>query len=381
MKRVHLQHEVETVLDRTVAIANERIKSGKLSYSDGAANEVALFSIIEAACADEGFVSDSVELVSGHKFPDVVFRDAQIGVEIKGHRHGDRILGNSIMGSTPSIDHPVAIYLLAWNNAQKQVVWKDYFACVVGAEVTHSPRFVLDPNCTPEESLFGEGEDQIGNATDICLGKDGFKSDVILAKMRAKALADGNIPWWISSDAEELNRSSDDGQRQLAIVKYSRLDASKERPALLKTLLVGFPEILSRSQTKFDDALVWSLLRKSVLITRDAFTAGGRRDVLIPAICERASLTVPQVFVRSKSIFASSAEVNLADISEIWQSPKLVRRTMLAELQNKFVHSGVGAYASLVLHERCGCSKITEEDFAEKISEWMLEGFDPKSVR
>jgi hypothetical protein len=381
IKRVTTINEVEAVLERTVAIANNFIASGALVYLDSATNEEALFCIIEMACIDEGFSSESVELISGHKFPDVVFRDAQIGVEIKGHRQGGRILGNSIMGSTPSLDNPIAIYLLAWNDAEKLVVWRDYFSCVVGAEVTHSPRFVLNPNCKVDESLFGDDDGQIGNASEICLGADGFKSEVILSKMRAKALAEGNIPWWISGDADDLKQSSDDAQRQLAIVKYSRLDASKERPALLKTLLIGFPEILGRSQIKYDDALVWSLLRKSVLITRDAFTAGGQQNVLISAICGQSPLTVPQVFIRAKSILESPANVMGSDISEIWQSSIVGNEEFLSELRNKYQSSGISAYASLVLHKQCSCSSTAAEDFAKSISEWILEGFDPKSIR
>ena len=78
-----------------------------------------------------------------------------------------------------------------------------------------------------------------------------------------------------------------------------------------------------------------------------------------------------------QALFLTTGQLFEFSIQEGFYNPT----QMVTELQNKFVHSGVGAYASLVLHERCGCSKITEEDFAEKISEWMLEGFDPKSVR
>ena len=94
--------DVERILSRTVSIANSAITNGSLAYLDGSSNEKSLFSLIQYVCELEGFKRDTAELVSDHKFPDVVFEQAQIGVEIKGHKQGDRILGNSIMGSTPS---------------------------------------------------------------------------------------------------------------------------------------------------------------------------------------------------------------------------------------------------------------------------------------
>ena len=200
MKFATTQTDVEKILSAAAELSRRLMESGDLVYRDGTKNEKALYEVIRSACNVEGFNPDSAELVGGHKFPDVVFADARIGVEIKGHVKGDRILGNSIMGSTPSLKNPLAIYLFSWNASENDVIWRDYFESVVGAEVTHSPRFVLNPKCEPEQSLFGEGSNQIGKASDICLGENGIQSEIILARMRANALAAGNIPWWISAE-------------------------------------------------------------------------------------------------------------------------------------------------------------------------------------
>lgn len=381
MRHVNTKEDVELILETTSEIANERISSGLLPYIDGASNEIELFSIIREACAINGFSDSSLELISGHKFPDVIFRNAQIGIEIKGHKNGDRILGNSIMGSTPSLNNPVAIYLLAWNDSEKTVIWRDYFQCVIGAEVTHSPRFVLKPKCEVEESLFGTGEHQIGEAQDICLGENGFKSDVILARMRARALAEGNIPWWINPQTDDEMYAADQAQQELSIVKYSALDANAARKSFLKTLLIGFPELFSRSQTKYDAALVWGLVRKSVLISRDAFTAGGKIETSIPSICSLAPLKLPKIFDRAKSLFDSNAIVSRHDLEDIWQERTPTKRKMLLALRNRITESGISEYRDLVLHHNCVCSRITNEQFAQKMTEWLLEDFDPSSIR
>jgi hypothetical protein len=380
MKIAISQTDVEKILSRAAELSIEKIKNGELKYLDGTKNEKALYEMIRSACKAEGFNPDSAELIGGHKFPDVIFADARIGVEIKGHFKGDRILGNSIMGSTPSLKNPLAIYLFSWNASDGDVIWRDYFESVVGAEVTHSPRFVLNPKCEPEQSLFGEGPNQIGKASEVCLGENGIQSEIILARMRANALAAGNIPWWISAGPE--NQPHLQPQGQLAIVRYSNLDTKSDgaRMSFLKTVLIGFPEILGRSGKKYDDALVWGIVKKGVLISRDAFTAGGRVTELIPEICSNESISVPQVLSRSKKILQSSSRIELSEVEEIWQERILAEEDFQKLLKSKIINSGIGLHAKLSLHKNCLCSEISNEQFASSITNWLLSDFDTKSL-
>ena len=380
MNEVTSVADVVKILERTVVIANLALETGSLIYGDGTANEKRLFLFLQEASELEGFSRDSAELISGHKFPDVVFASAKIGVEIKGHKQGDRILGNSIMGSTLSIENAERIYLLAWNDSEKNVIWRDYFECVVGAEVTHSPRFVLKPNCETEESLFGRGEHQIGDAQEVCLGNGGFKSEVILARMRAKALAEGNIPWWISPQDDDEVHVAHDAQSQLSIVKYSSLDPGLERPSFLKTLLIGFPELFGKSPTKYDSALVWALLRKGILISRDVFSAGGQIEHRIPSICSSHPLKLPKLFDRAKISFGSTAIVKKSEIEDIWQLKNLSPENLLQQIKSRILNSGVASYRSAVLHNECTCSQLKEDDFSQGITDWLLENFNINSV-
>ena len=382
MKFVETQIDVEKVLTRAVGISIERIKSGDLQYRDGSRNEKSLYEIIRSACDSEGFDSNSSELIGGHKFPDVIFPAARIGVEIKGHIKGDRILGNSIMGSTPSIKNPLAIYLFSWNASENEVIWRDYFESVVGAEVTHSPRFVLNPKCEPTQSLFGNGPNQIGSASDICLGEDGFQSEIILARMRANALAAGNIPWWISKESESDYQPQIHQQGQLSIVKYSNLDSRQdgERASFLKTVLIGFPEILGKSVKKYDEALVWGIVKKGVLISRDAFTAGGRVNELIPEICNVEPVSVPQVLSRSRKILQSNSQISLTEIEEIWQETVSVEDDFRKILRNKMFDAGIGQHAKLTLHKNCGCSKLSDYQFSTHMITWLMNDFVTKSL-
>ena len=372
--------DVEKILDRTVSLANASIKAGVLIYLDGARNENNLFAIMQQAAVDEGFSRDAAQLISGHKFPDVIFAEARIGIEIKGHKQGDRILGNSIMGSTLSLVDPVAIYLLAWNDLSKEVVWRNYFDCVIGAEVTHSPRFVLKPDCSPEESLFGCGENQIGDAEEICLSEGGFKSDVILARMRTKALAEGNIPWWISSATDDEIFAAEEAQQQMSIVKYSTLSVNGSRSAFLKTVLIGFPELFGKSASKYDSAAVWSLLRKNVLINRDAFTAGGKVQFEIPEICGVSQLALPQIFKRAKELFDSSAPVKLSEVEDIWQTKLESPLAMLNQLRTRILDSGIDGHKDSILHANCSCSKTSDRDFVNCMIDWLLVGFQESSI-
>jgi hypothetical protein len=380
MKFATTQTDVEKILSAAADLSRRLIKSGDLVYQDGTKNEKALYEVIRSACNVEGFNPDSAELVGGHKFPDVVFADARIGVEIKGHVKGDRILGNSIMGSTPSLNNPLAIYLFSWNASESDVIWRDYFESVVGAEVTHSPRFVLNPKCEPEQSLFGEGPNQIGKASDVCLGENGIQSEIILARMRANALAAGNIPWWISAETEIQSKNQQQGQ--LAIVRYSNLDARPdgERMSFLKTILIGFPEILGKSARKYDDALVWGIVKKGVLISRDAFTAGGRVDELVPEICNVKPISIPQVLSRARKILQSKSQFRVTEIEEIWQEQLLVEEDLRKILKRKMIESGIGQHARLSLHKNCNCSDISNEQFSTNIANWLLKDFETNSL-
>ena len=380
MNEVSSVADVVKILERTIVLANLAIETGALIYGDGTTNEKSLFLFLQEAMELEGFSRDSAELISGHKFPDVVFATAKIGVEIKGHKQGDRILGNSIMGSTLSIENAERIYLLAWNESEKNVIWRDYFECVVGAEVTHSPRFVLKPNCEAEESLFGSGQHQIGDAQDVCLGSSGFKSEVILARMRAKALAEGNIPWWISPQDDDEVHAVPDAQSQLSIVKYSSLDSGLERQSFLKTLLIGFPELFGKSPTKYDSALVWALLRKRILISRDAFSAGGQIVEKIPSICNVHPLKLPKIFHRAKMLFDSTAIVKKSEIEDIWQLQNLKPENFVPQIKSQILNSGIASHRSAVLHSECVCSCLTEDDFSQLITDWLLENFKANSV-
>jgi hypothetical protein len=284
------------------------------------------------------------------------------------------------MGSTPSLKNPLAIYLFSWNASENDVVWRDYFESVVGAEVTHSPRFVLNPKCQPEQSLFGDGPNQIGKASDICLGENGVQSEIILARMRANALAAGNIPWWISAETDVQPKNQPQGQ--LAIVRYSNLDARPdgERMTFLKTILIGFPEILGKSGRKYDDALVWGIVKKGVLISRDAFTAGGRVDELVPEICNVKPISIPQVLSRTKKILQSKALVSLTEIEEIWQKQILTEDEFRIHFKSKIFEAGIDQHARQSLHENCSCSEFSLEQFSMSITNWLLNDFDWNSL-
>ncbi len=326
--------KVETVTDmdwvaaEAARVATEKVRlkgKEKLSYGDPTRNELALFEIIREICI-EHFSEDSVQHIGGHKFPDVVFPHARTGIEIKCHKNENGfILGNSIMGSTFSISQPRKIGLLVWTDSNRTVQYHDYFESVVGAEVTHSPRFRLKPEASESERLFGREADQVGEASSVCLGPDGIDSERILAHMRLKALKNGDVPWWMGDEKpSELNAS-------LSISRFGSL--SRDQKDVIETLgTFLFPEVLGRaSQTKYDGVIAWGLVTRGVLMSRDSFSAGGKVTMALPKICRNHEFLLPKSFAKGMNRLGNPMEIDLSELRIYWNKPSLAARAVASQ--------------------------------------------------
>ena len=321
--------EMDMVLTEAVEIANLRIKTGEpqhLKFESPTANERALFEIIREVCATK-FTADSVRHIGGHKFPDIIFPYAQCGVEIKGHKsQSEYLLGNSIMGSTFSVENPKAIRLIVWSEASNSVGFFDYFDSVIGAEVTHSPRFRLKPGASIEERLFGFESDHLGPVDEICFGSNGIDYERILTRMRVEALAKGNLPWWISEDYSMANSSD------LSIARVNNL-SDYDRFALESVATFVFPEVMGgKSSSKYHNVTAWAIATRGVLITRDNFSAGGKTAIEISSLCEKHLFKVPKSFANGIIRLTRQFEVSITELRLYWNLPKL----QIGEVVNEF---------------------------------------------
>jgi hypothetical protein len=203
-----------------------------------------------------------VKLVSGKSFPDIVFVGTEFGVEIKTAKKGWDCLGNSVMAST-LIEGVKQVYLIFGSGEKKlDVRFSRYDDSVRSVEVTHSPRYSLDMEVTPDEAYFK----QIGlTLTDMLMMDDPVSRVVEEAR---KQLKPGEHVWWIS----------DNFSAPLKIRTWRDL-SDTEKSNLISSAFALFPSaILKSPEADYEDYTLWLSQRKAVICSsmRDNFSAGGR---------------------------------------------------------------------------------------------------------
>ena len=305
---------INQMLKRAAEIGTLQINSGAAQYSDSSLkNEEFMVATMKSAAPEFGVDPNHIIHHGGHSFPDVSIENSGIGIELKGSRSGHAFLGNSVVAST-MVQGLNKVFIYYWIDDSGTLGYRDYFECVSGAQVTHSPRFVLDVEIDEEDCIFGQELHKIGSIQSICFTKNGIDHARIIAWMREKARAEGRLAWWI----DDAQNSSIPANRTLSILRYTELNED-QRLSLLKSAFLGFPGVLKRGTHMYDDVLMWSLSTRNALLYRDAFSAGGRRPISIPGIWSKPVL-LPAVIQRALNDLSSAGEVHVKEINEIHQT-------------------------------------------------------------
>ena len=305
------QKVCEQVIEAAIKSGIADITSGAVQYSRSSIdNEEFCVSLLKKAASSLGIDPEIVIHHGGHTFPDVSIAGTKIGIELKGSRSGHTFLGNSVIASTmlPDLEK---IYVFYWIDDQKIFGYRDYFECVSGAQVTHSPRFVLDIEADSTECIFGNTPDKVGTISDVCFGKSGINHKKIIDWMRDLAIANGRIGWWINDSSDEDVEASG----SLSIRRYTEIP-SDQRGSLMKTAFLCFPGVLKRGSRMYDGVLMWCLSTRNVLLYRDAFSAGGRKPVFLTKLTPKPIL-LPAVISRAIEDLSTGAVINLKEVEEI----------------------------------------------------------------
>jgi hypothetical protein len=271
------------------------------------------------------------------------------------------------MGSTFSISQPRKVGLLVWTDSNSSVQYHDYFESVVGAEVTHSPRFRLKPGATESEQLFGRRADQVGEASSVCLGSDGIDSERILAHMRLKALKNGDVPWWMGDEKpSELNSS-------LSISRFGSLSRNeKDEIETLGTFL--FPEVLGRaSQTKYDGVIAWGIATRGVLMSRDSFSAGGKVSMALPKICSQHEFLLPKSFAKGLNRLGNRLKIDLSELRIYWSKPSLSTRVVPSQFGTLLEQVDFSDVVRHVKDSSCGKCSQNVQKIQRQLIETLLE--------
>ncbi len=252
---------------------------------------------------------NSIELISGQKFPDIVAKK-YYGVEVKTTKQNHwKTTGNSVLEGT-RVDDVERIYMLFAKLATPiEFRCRPYEEVLSEVVVTHSPRYLIDMNLGHGETIF----DKIKTPYDILRQNENpIKPIVEYYKSKLKP---GEDIWWM--DTESNSKPSN------IIIKIWNNLSIKERTELKSRGMVYFPELFGNSSDKFGRLAIWLVTREAIVCpnVRDLFTAGGRKDYVIDG---KGYKNVPRVllnlFNNVSSVIEIIIQTSAIELSEYWET-------------------------------------------------------------
>lgn len=245
----------------------------------------------------------TIEKVSGYRFPDIVAAKFY-GVEVKSTKDNHwTSTGSSILESTriSTVEH---IYMTFGKLGGRpiQFLSKPYEECLYGIAVTHMPRYLIDMQLRPEETIFAK----MGITYDSLRRMD--NPVVPVARYYRKQLKDGESLWWTGDNSDETVSAK--------IRLWKNLTPDEKRFHTIYGC-ANYPEIFGGD---YDRYALW-LTSQGVVDPhiRDQFSAGGQEEMLLssgekikfPAVYRRVK-AYKDLFIRRMSQKDPKALVEIA---------------------------------------------------------------------
>ena len=296
------RNEFEKLINSTIDELNNKasLKPKEIKNLDGNKLEPYVKKVMSSIAIGTKF-ENSIELISGQKFPDIV-ANKYYGIEVKTTKQDKwKSTGNSVLEST-RVDDVKRIYILFGKLGNTiSFRYRLYQECLSEVVVTHSPRYLIDMNLDYGKTIFDKIE--------IPYDKLRIKDNPIkpITEYYKSKLKPGQDIWWIDQ--------SENAGSNLVINIWSNLEYNQKQLLKIKSL-VYFPEIFSNKSDKFARVAIWLITKETIVCPnlRDIFTAGGKRDILINGI----TYNVPQIFSKiSKYHFEIKDLLNSTDSEEL----------------------------------------------------------------
>ena len=318
--------QFDLFLDKTIIILKDQnikipFKSNNALWSEFEEESFRAMNIAQEQNRKEIFSKWKIELVSGSSFPDITTEIAtkkKFGVEVKTTRTNKwTTLGGSIMESTrvPNVER---INVLFAKLDPFDVRTKRFEDCVSDVAVTHSPRYLIDFNVNPDQTLFKKINVEYSTIWNSDKPFEHFRKH-----FEEKSRRDGSELWYIESKDNELNIEE---YPTLEIKFFNELGKEK-KDSLTARAIIMFPEIFELS-ANYKKIAIW-LLKMGILNThlRDLFSAGSNVELLgfvVPSKFERLRnlrpIIVDQLLRSPVDITKSYNTSNPSEILKLWKS-------------------------------------------------------------
>ena len=216
----------------------------------------------------------SIELISGHKFPDIVTEIAEkkyYGIEVKSSKKADwTSTGNSVLETT-RIDDVERIYMLFGKLVSPvEFKGKKYEDCLSDVAVTHAPRYKIDMNLSAEDTIFAK----LGTSYEE-VRKSENPAKPILKYYKDEFGEDANH-WW-------LDLGEDDPASSPFFIRFWNELDEFEQDSLKLESFIKFPAILGNATDKYKPVSLWLIQEHSILNSslRDLYSSGSNPEIKV----------------------------------------------------------------------------------------------------
>lgn len=276
------RNEFQALLSETIVNLNSQAKKSPTKIEKLKGNKLEPYARdIMSELAHGTPFENSIELIGGQKFPDIVAKKFY-GIEVKTTTQNHwKTTGNSVLESTRVEDVERIFMLFGKLGRPIEFKCRAYEECLSEVVVTHSPRYLIDMTLEKGKTIF----DKINTPYDI-LRKKKNPIKPITEYYKSK-LKPGQDLWWI----QDTEQSS-----SLVIDIWNNLSPQQKQNTKNKAM-VYFPEVFSNRGDKFARLAIWLVTREAVVCpnVRDLFTAGGVGNYLINGV---AYENIPRVFIK-----------------------------------------------------------------------------------
>lgn len=250
---------------------------------------------------------DSIELIGGQKFPDIVAKKFY-GIEVKTTKSNHwKTTGNSVFEGTrvgsvervfmmfAKLAHPVEFRCRPYEDVLSEIV------------VTHSPRYLIDMDLVAGNTIF----DKINMPYDT-LRKEENPIRPIIEYYKTR-LKPGEELWWMDQDAKSNS--------SFVIKIWNNLSAHEKYSYTIRAMAF-FPEIFGNTNRKYNGVAMWLIKHEGIVCpnVRDLFSAKGKAPYTLGGtVYPDVPRVLINLFNNFPDIITIIEDTSAADLSTYWE--------------------------------------------------------------